>query len=188
MGDDQTVPATDKAVAGGSSPPLRSLDAASVTRGFLDEALVYCAAKMQLVGPQATLELLRQADKRARFHTHHSLAQQVAQALGDMDKNVSSVFVFDYDATPEDLAFGDSSCVAPIHLIVRAERKTEDLYALVAAMENALVEDYARCVGPGRLKCLLDVQVIDAEDVEKRRGYAAVLSSLHNRPIQVWER
>lgn len=188
MGDDQTYPATDKAVAGGSPPPLHLPDAASVTQGFLEKALVYCADKMQLVGPQATLELLRQGDNRARFHTHHSLAQQVAKALGDMDKNVSSVFVFDYDATPEDLAFGDSSCVSPIHLIVRAERKTEDLYALVAAMENALVEDYARCVGPGQLKCLLDVQVIDAEDVEKRRGYAAVLSSLHNRPIQVWER
>jgi hypothetical protein len=50
------------------------------------------------------------------------------------------------------------------------------------------VRDYAVRIGPRQLKYLLDVQVIDAEDVEKRRGYAALLTSLYNRPIRVWER
>lgn len=188
MGKDRSYPFTDKTVTGQNTPPLRLPDAASITQGFLDKALAYCAEKMRLAGPQAALELLRQGDSRARWHSHHSLAQQVAATLGDMDRNVSSVFVFDYDATPEDLAFGDPTRVSPIHLIVRAERKSEALYALVAALESALVQDYARRIGPGQLKYLLDVQVIDAEDVEKRRGYAALLGSLYNRPIQVWER
>lgn len=188
MEKNRSYPLTGQITAGQTTPPLRMPDVASMTRGFLDRALVYCADKMRLAGPQVALELLRRGDSRALWHSHHSLAAQVAETLGDMDRNVSSVFVLDYDATPEDLAFGEPTGVSPIHLIVRAEHKTEALYALVAALESALVQDYARRIGPGQLKYLLDVQVIDAEDVEKRRGYAAVLSSLHNRPIQIWER
>ena len=188
MEKNRSYPLAEGAPATTSTPPLRLPDAASITEGFIDRALAYCTEKMRLAGPQKALELLRQGDSRARWHSHHSLASQVAETLGDMDANVSSVFVLDYDATPEDLAFGQPGGVSPIHLIVRAERKTEALYALIAALESALVQDYARRIGPGKLKYLLDAQVIDAEDVEKRRGYAAVLSSLYNRPIQVWER
>jgi hypothetical protein len=43
-------------------------------------------------------------------------------------------------------------------------------------------------IGPRRLGHVLDVQVIDDEDVESRRGIAALLFSLYNRPIRLWER
>jgi hypothetical protein len=39
-----------------------------------------------------------------------------------------------------------------------------------------------------QLAHLLDVQVVEDIDVEERTGYGALLSSVHNRPIQVWER
>jgi len=35
---------------------------------------------------------------------------------------------------------------------------------------------------------LLDAQVADNADVENRNGYAALLSSLYNRPIVIWQR
>jgi hypothetical protein len=188
MEKERSYPRTDEQAAWQGLPPLRLPDAASIAGEFLNNALEYCAEKMRLGSPEMALELLRQGDSRARWHSHHSLAAQVAETLGHMDQNVNSVFVLDYDATPEDLAFGEPGRVSPIHLIVRAERKTEALNALIGALESALVRDYAVRIGPRQLKYLLDVQVIDAEDVEKRRGYAALLTSLYNRPIRVWER
>jgi hypothetical protein len=43
-------------------------------------------------------------------------------------------------------------------------------------------------IGPRRLGHVLDVQVIDDSDVESRRGIAALVHSLYNRPIVLWER
>ena len=75
-----------------------------------------------------------------------------------------------------------------IHLIVWAQRKTGALNSLVAALDRALVQSYADLIGMRQLTHLLDVQVIDDADVENRVGYGAMLSSIHHRPIQVWER
>jgi hypothetical protein len=43
-------------------------------------------------------------------------------------------------------------------------------------------------IGTRQLAHLLDVQIVDDADVKNRVGYGAMLSSLHHRPIQVWER
>lgn len=163
-------------------------ETASAAEGLLDRALLYCADKMHLHSTETALDLLREGNNMARWYAHYSLAEQVAEILGDLDGTVKSIFVFDVGATPEDLAFGESAPTAAIHMIVWAQRKTEALYALIAAIEGAVTEEYASRVGPGQLEYLLDVQVIDGEDVEKRRGYAGLLRSLHNRPIQVWHR
>jgi hypothetical protein len=42
-------------------------------------------------------------------------------------------------------------------------------------------------VATDQLAHLLDVQAVTDEDVENRVGYGAMLSSLHNRPIRIWE-
>lgn len=169
-------------------PRLHLPDAASAAEGMLDKALLFCAEKMHLYGAETALRLLRQGNGTARWYAHHSLAEQVAEILGELDDTVQSVFVYDLDATPEDLIFGEEAPTSPIHMIVRTQRKTQALSALISAMESSLLEEYACRVGPGRLKYLLDVQLIDAVDVQKRRGYASLLSSLHRRPIQVWQR
>ena len=77
---------------------------------------------------------------------------------------------------------------SPIHLIVRVERKTPALESWVSAIDRALVQDYARQIGPDRLAHLLDVQVVDNSDVEKRIGAAAQLRSVFNRPLRIWTR
>lgn len=163
-------------------------DASAATEGMLDRALLYCAEKMHLHDTETALDLLRKGHRMARWYAHHSLAEQVAEILGTLDDTVESVFVFDTDATPEDLVLGEDSPTSPIHMFVKARRKTDALYALIRALERALLDEYAGRVGPDRLEYLLDVQLIDAEDIEKRRGYAGLLRSLHNRPIEVWRR
>jgi hypothetical protein len=75
-----------------------------------------------------------------------------------------------------------------IHLIAWAERKTSALDSLVEALDRALVQHYADLIGQHQLAHLLDVQVIDDADVKNRVGYGAMLSSLYQKPIQVWKR
>lgn len=163
-------------------------DASAATEGMLDKALLDCAEQMRLNSAEAALELLREGHPLACWYTHHSLGEQVAEVLGALDNTVKSAFLFDVDTTPEDLTFGEPPPTSPIHMIVRAERKTNALYALIRALEGAILDEYANRVGLGRLEYLLDVQLIDGTDIEKRRGYAGLFRSLHNRPIQVWHR
>jgi len=170
-----------------SVPQWRLPDSASTAEIALTEALGFCAQKMRL-GRQAVIDHLRQGDSTACKYCHYSIAKQVAESLGALDENIKAVYVIDYDATPEDMCFGEGTQTSLIHLIVWAERKTSALDSLVEALDCAMVERYADMIGTRQLAHLLDVQVVDDADVKNRVGYGAMLSSLHQRPIQVWER
>jgi hypothetical protein len=167
---------------------LRLPDAASTAEITLAEALEFCAQKLRLADRQAAIEHLRQGNSRACKYCHYSIAKHVAESLGRLDKNVKAVYVMDYDATPEDICFGEKTQISPIHLIVWAERKTSALGSLVEVLDRAMVQHYTDVIGTCHLAHLLDVQVVDDADVKNRVGYGAMLSSLHLRPIQVWER
>lgn len=184
----QSGPQMDEGLAACALPHLRLPDAASAVQGVPDKALAYCAAEMRLRDPEAALELLRRGDRIARWYSHHSLGGQVAHILGDLDSTVQSVLVFDLEAPPEDLLDRQPGPVLPVHLVVQVECKSDALYDLVSALEQALVEEYTGRVGPVHRHDLLEVQVIDAHDVEKRRGYAGLYGSLLDCPIQVWQR
>lgn len=170
------------------APAFHLPDATSAMQGAVTGALDYCADRLGLPSPQVALERIRQGNSRAVDYCHYSLAQQAAEALGALDDNIQAVFLYDLEATPEDRALGDSPEYLPIHLLVRAGRKTSALSSLITALDRALVKDYAQMIGPRRLRHVLDVQVIDSSDLESRRGIATLLYSLHNRPIQLWAR
>ena len=185
MTADKVKPQTEVEVA---VPQLRLPDADSTAEITLSEALQFCIQKMGLPGRQAIVERLRQGDRNACKYCRYSIAKHIAQSLGSLDTNVKAAYVVDYDATPEDLCFCEGTQDSLVHLIVWAERKTSALGALVEALDRALVQRYADEIGTPKLAHLLDVQVVDDADVKSRVGYGAMLSSLHQRPIQVWER
>ena len=171
-----------------TAPPLQLPDAASMAEATLAKALEFCAQKMGFDSHQAVVGHLRQGDSTTCSYYHYNLAKQVAEFLGALDENVKAVYICDYDATPEDLCFGEATQASLVHLVVWARRKTGALNSLVAALDRALVQSYADLIGMRQLAHLLDVQVIDDADVENRVGYGAMLSSIYHRPIQVWER
>jgi hypothetical protein len=171
-----------------STPQLRLPDADSTAEVALDEALEYCAQKMGLAGRPAVVDHLRQGDRSACKYCQYSIAKHVAGSIGALDENVKAVYVVDYDATPQDLCFYEGPQGSQIHLIVWAERKTGALASLVGALDRALVERYNDVMGTHQLAHLLDVQVVDDADVNNRVGYGAMLSSLYQRPIQLWKR
>ena len=171
-----------------SVPEWRLPDAASMAETALTGALQFCAQKMGLAGQQAVIDRLRRGDRTARSYCYYDIARHMAESLGALDKNVRAVYVVDYDATAEDICFSEETQISLIHLIVWAERKTNALDSLVEALDRALIQRYTDLVGLSQLAHLLDVQVVDDADVKNRVGYGAMLSSLHQKPIQIWER
>jgi hypothetical protein len=170
------------------TPPLRLPDAASTADIVLNQAMEYCAQKMGLEAAWLAVEHLKQGDGTACSYCRYSTAKQMAEALGSLDENVRAVYVYDYDATPEDICFGEAVHTSPIHLILWVERKTSALNSLVEALDHALAQSYAAMIDRSQLAHILDVQMVDDADVENRTGYGALLSSLYNRPLKVWER
>lgn len=167
---------------------LRLPSMTSIAEGMLNRALIDCAEQMRLSSPEEALEFLRQGDAVARWYCHHSVGAQVAEMLGDLDDTVQQVLVFDLNASPEGLLFRDSGPASPVCLVIQVQRKTESLGDLAHGLERALAKEYASMVGRWNEGRLLQVQVIDVDDVEKRHGYVGLLGSLLNCPLRVWQR
>ncbi len=163
-------------------------DVANTAQVVLTQAMEYCVQKMRLDSSQAVIDRLRAGDSKAYEYYHYSVAKQVAEALAALDDNIQAAYIYDYDATPEDLCFGKAERALPIHLLVWAQSKTAALNALVDAWGRALPQSYAEMLGGRQPAHVLDVQVVDDTAVEQRTGYGALLSSLHHRPIQIWKR
>ena len=169
-------------------PPLRLPDAASTADIVLNHAIEYCAQKLGLEAVWLVVEQLKQGDGTACSYCRYSMAKQMAEALGSLDENVRAVYLYDYDATPEDLCFGQAVHASPIHLILWVERKTSALESLVEALDHALAKSYAAMMDRSQPAHILDVQMVDDSDVENRTGYGTLLSSFYNPPLKVWER
>jgi len=152
---------------------------------ILDEAVAFCAQKMH-ASPEAVVEQLRQGERTARNYYDYGLAKGIAAFLGEVMEDAKGIFLCSYDATPEDLCFGEASPL--IHLIVWVGRKTAALDSLISALDQAVLRVHAGRISAPPLKNLLDVQVVDDADVEGRVGYGAMLSSASNRPICIWTR
>jgi hypothetical protein len=173
---------------GHQMPPLRLPDAASTAEIALAQAMEYCAQKMGLADGQSAVERIKEGNLAACSYCRYSVAKQVGEALGALDENIQAAYVFEYDATPQDLCFGEAMQASPIHLLIWTGRKTEALNSLVEALDRALATSFVKILGHGPRAHVLDVQIVDTHEVENRSGYGALLSSLYHRPIKVWAR
>jgi hypothetical protein len=171
-----------------TTPPLHMPNAASIAENVLDKALEFCTRKLGVKDHKVAIDRLQQKECRAYEYCYYSIAQQVGTALGNLDDNVKAAYMFEYEATPEDLCFGETQKAPLLHLLVWTHRKTEALDSLAEVLDRALAHSFAQLVGPQQLQHLLDVQIIDDTDVENRVGYGSLLHSLHHRPLKVWER
>jgi len=162
-------------------------DASTAAWNAIDGALEFCAANMKLKERDAALALLRCGGDEIRGYFEYGLARQLAEYLAALDTEVRAAYVYDTEATPEDLAFGQ---VAPtlVHVIILAQRKTSALNSLIVAVDRALTQRYADLMGKPGQAHLLDVQVVSEAEVNSRSGFGAMLTWLHHRPLMVWQR
>jgi len=162
-------------------------DTVTAADSALEGALTFCKEKMHLIDTDTVLTDLQRGDRVARAYFERGLAERVAEYLGALDEEVRAVYLYDAEATPEDIVFGESA-PSLIHLIVWARRETEALNSLIAGLDRTLVQRYAKRIAAPELRCLLDMQIVDDAQVNARTGYGSLLASLHYRPVQVWKR
>ncbi len=151
-------------------------------------ALDYMAQKMTLLGPQSALDHLRVGDAAALGYFQYALAQRIAAYLASCDVEVRAAYMYDDEATVDDVTFGNVQPASLLHLIVWTRRKTEALYSLVDALDRALAAGYAQRVGLPKIAHLLDAQFVDDNEVQQCKGYGRLLSSVHYQPVLVWEK
>jgi hypothetical protein len=163
-------------------------DVTSLAEAILTQALEFCATKLNLESYETAVERLQQGDNITFSYWRYGLAKKGAEYLGEWDEGIKAVYIFDFEATPEDICFAEVTPDIIIHLIVWAQRKTAALNSLIGALDRALVRIHVELLHMPQLKHLLDVQVVDDRDVENRLGFGALFSSLHHRPLPVWKR
>jgi len=128
--------------------------------------------------------LLRQ-DFIERFKC--GLAKGIGDTLAAFDKQVCSLYIFEPSTNP-DIESGENLSLDPtLHLLLLVKTPTAALEAFVTSLDRALTQRLKELPYPLIADCesILDIVLITKEDVERRRGYAALLTSLFAPPLKI---
>lgn len=164
----------------------------SLVTNMMEEAIRFCTEKMGFKGKERTMKVLHNGDCRACEYMRYALAQRLAEYLGSMDDTIKTIYTYEPEyATSVDVAIPGRPNLTPgFNLIVEVSRKSAALSSLVASVNSALAEVCKQlgCPTATALCYELDVGVANDDDVQRRVGYGALISSLHVRPIEIWHR
>lgn len=159
---------------------------------MVESAVTFCAGKTFTGDTERTRQALRHGQCDACEYLRYSLAKQVGNYLGQMDRTVKAVYLFEAEPGEIDGATAQQrSGSRGISLIAWVDRKTAALSALAAALEAGLLDSRRTiidCANATPACYFLDVHLVDDAEVRERRGYGALVNGLHVRPLQVWTR
>lgn len=132
-------------------------------------------------------ELFEQFDFTERFK--HNLAKGVARSLAQNDKRIQAVYQFGESTSPGSDS-GEYTLIDPsIHLICLVDLPSAGLQAYIDSLDRALTLELKSLPTSrfAKLSSALDIVLITKKDVNQRRGYAALLTSLHAPALAVWK-
>jgi hypothetical protein len=169
------------------APATTLSDVNTMAQAALERALSYTASQMDFADVEFAVGHIIQGNQAACERFQYGLAKEVAQYLHAYDQSVRSVHLYDCDATPEDTIFNLQPQNSLVHLIVRTDRKSSALSALIQAFDRALALWYGERLATPQISYVLDVQLVDEDEVRSRTGYGALLTSINLKPTLVWE-
>jgi len=168
-----------------------TIDATSI-RDMVESALVYSARLSGLQDRGQALEAVRAGDCCACSYVRYGLCKELGEYLGGIDVSVGSVYAYEPEHCTgvTDLASNEAERMRGINLVISVDRRSAALTSILASLEDAVSEATKALVCPkGSGSCyMLDVKVADEQEVASRRGYGALVSSIHVRPLRVWSR
>jgi len=167
-----------------------------IDRNFSDSMLAMsisdCAEKFFMGNEQWALQALRQGRTDVCREFAESLGKQISEYLGRMDKNVRAVFRYQADEEqPHAHDFRKSSewWKSSINLVAWVSRKSAALVALVATLENMLLESQQRLIwkSPSEPPHIsLDVKMVDDSEIDEQRGAGVIAVSKIVHSVQMW--
>jgi predicted nucleotidyltransferase len=150
-------------------------------KDMFNNALSFCCEKSNLKAHQI-LNLLHLGNNWVHSTFRYGLAKQVAFYLNEVTNNIKAVYV--YGTILEDKA----SFTSDIDMIIHSKNKNTDLSLVIKNLDKEILKYYkglmnGQCEGMGHM---LDIHIVDDEEIDQRRGYGAVITSLANHPIRIW--
>jgi len=159
-----------------------------VAENIRDAALGFARSKLSPIKRDQELEALFQYhDFLCAFK--HGLVESTCHVIGDYDVKALESYYFDPCANPD----AEFSEVIPfdgtLNIILVVKSKTAGLEAFIASLDRALTQVLKELPLP-MLKSydsVLNVIPVTEEDIEKGKGYAVLLTSVHAPALKIWE-
>ena len=168
-----------------------TIDATAV-KNMLETALVFCAQTTGFREGEEALEAIRQGDCCTCSYLRYGLSKELGGYLGGIDDSVQAVYSYEPEHCTgvTELARIEPALERGINLIVLVDRRSAALSSIIASLEDAVIEAARNLVCPEASGACyaLDVQVADEKEVASRRGYGALISSIHVAPLKIWAR
>lgn len=171
----------------GGETRMVTIDATAIG-DMVDNALAFCAQKTRLPSGEA-LEAIRNGDCSVCGYFRYGLSKEIGAYLGNIDDSVQAVFTYEPEYSTG-LGNLDGVIDRGINLIVSVDRASAALSSLIASLEDGFKDAREQLVcSKANGSChALDVKVADEQEVVSRRGYGALISSIHVSPLEVWAR
>ena len=120
----------------------------------------------------------------------YGLAEGATNVIVANDGNVQAVYHFEESTNPDS---GTEEALAPemsVHLLLLVDSNSAALNAFIESLDGTLSGLVSALPSPMLAKrtSILNVIPITQEDVDDRRGYGALLSSIYARPVKLWAR
>lgn len=147
------------------------------------QALDFVSQKSQKT-IQEVITLLQQEDVWTNSSLRYALADYLCRnSLPiDMDNIVKAVYIF--GSTLRD----EARLTSDIDLIFLVVSKKSIHLNFLKVLDDALLKQYKSLIGKQvrNMKSILNVHLVNRKDVKAKRGYGAVVNSIHNPPIKIW--
>lgn len=146
-------------------------------------------ARQQVDGEDAGLmSLLGRRDFFESFK--YGLVSRIAEVLAATDRNILAVYTYDIDMNPDAEIGGELPLDAAARLLVHVSTPSAALQAFMGALDRALLTSLRGLPAPifRERTFILDVTLITDQDIQRRSGFAKLLTSPFAPPLKVWQR
>lgn len=149
---------------------------------LVESSLDFCCHKEQS-SRNKVIQKMQQGYEDIHSNFRYALAKKLCLLL-QVEQGLRAVYV--YGSTVKDNARISSD----IDLVLHVEKKDHRLHLLIEKLNSELLTYYKRLVGEQAVNVnrFLDVQLVDDHEVQNKRGYATLITSLYNRPLKIWDR
>ncbi len=147
-------------------------------------AVEFTAQKLRCADAGRAVERLCEGDEWALGYFAYACARNLAAEVAALDRNIGEAYALGLggdDAEPVSL---------PVVLVLVAARRTAALESVLGRVAAALPACLAKGAGiPGEKAAgFMDVQVIEEEDINAKKGLGAAVRSVWAPALRVWRR
>jgi predicted nucleotidyltransferase len=147
---------------------------------WVEKAISFCTRRLGK-NKQEITKMLREGDCYVHSAFRYAIAREISAHLKSRIRGVKGVYVYGSTMTNQAKMYSD------IDMLVHIDEKQEEVEELIKKLEEGILESYFTilCNKMCSALLLLDVHIIDTESIEKRQGYAALVTSLVSPPLKI---